>query len=327
MRYWTVLFVLLTLGSPLFAQLETGLVSRYYFNDGTAKDNFGPNDGINVDAIPVRDRFDNPRSAMYFDGNGYIDLGDEPFRMAISDFSVSFWMKLDEFTFRGYPIVKRITDPTTNEPSSWGIKFQDNGRDMEVQVAYDDLSQDEFALANIPDLEWHHFVIIYDRTGDLTLYIDKFLVDQNEIKTSFFQTLGIPGASLFLGRDQEETEYFIGTIDDIRVYRRALRGSDVDLLFNEAYIPVSTSELTDLDLAKHIYPNPAIETMQFTNPTQMEAEFIVTNSMAEKMLQGQISPKSSTQIAVANWPSGMYTLQMRDTKGGISATRFVVTRL
>lgn len=323
MRYLTIILLFVSTTGSLYSQLETGLISRYYFNDGTAKDNFGPNDGINVDAIPVKDRFDNPRSALFFDGNGYVDLGDEPFRMGFDDFSLSFWMKRDQFTYRGYPLVKRITDEATGKPISWGVKFGEDGNDLEVQVAYDDLTQDAPAMAVIPDLEWHHYVIVYERTDKLKLYIDKFFVDEVDIKPSFFKTMDVIGASLFLGRDQEETEYFVGTLDDLRIYKRVLNPSDVNLLFEEDYIPVSTTELEQLDLGAYVYPNPVASELTVQNPIAEEVQFIIMDPLQKTVYQGFLPGKSNTVVQVGNWPAGLYTLLLKDRKGGTNQSRFI----
>lgn len=323
MKYWTLLLSFAFFTGPLFAQLETGLVSRYYFNDGTAKDNFGPNDGINVDAIPVKDRFDNPRSALFFDGNGYVDLGDEPFRMGFDDFSLSFWMKRDQFTYRGYPLVKRIKDEETGKPISWGIKFGEDGNDLEVQAAYDDLTQDPSALAVIPDLEWHHYVIVYERTDKLKLYIDKYLVDEVDIKPSFFKTMDVVGASLFLGRDQEETEYFVGTLDDLRIYKRVLNPGDVESLFDEEYIPVSTSELEQVELGTFIYPNPVTTTINIQNPVSVGVQYVIFDPLQRAVARGDLPGKGNAVITLDSWPSGLYTVVLKDWQGGTNQSRFV----
>jgi hypothetical protein len=325
MKYLISIFLTISFYGSSFAQLENNLIARYYFNAGDARDEVGNNDGTVVDAILVKDRFNNPQSAYFFDGNGYITFGDKPeFQMGSGSFAISFWMKKDEFTFQGYPIVKRATGSNNQMESGYGVHFTGDGKDMEVLIAYDDFSSDGPGKALIDNLEWHHYVISYDRRDKMKLYIDNYLIDEIDIKPNFFQTLNATPAALTMGVDANDTENFVGTVDDVRIYKRSLNASDVSLLYEEEYIPTSNKEIQNIDLSAYLYPNPADNFILIANPLYSNGVTKVFDTNGKLIASEKINSRDNIHINVASWKKGLYLIKLQTEDGQETNARFVV---
>ena len=79
----------------------------------------------------------------------------------------------------------------------------------------------------VPLNQWTHIAVTGDATG-LRIYIDGVLSASNAV------AYGTPNttSALLVGAETAYNEYFNGTIDDVRVYNRALSVSEVSTLYN-----------------------------------------------------------------------------------------------
>jgi hypothetical protein len=76
---------------------------------------------------------------------------------------------------------------------------------------------------------WYHLAATYDEEN-LKAYKDGVLITNNSAPS------GKPEAesgTLKFGRNLEWTEYFGGTIDDVRIYNYALSEGEITALYNE----------------------------------------------------------------------------------------------
>lgn len=80
------------------------------------------------------------------------------------------------------------------------------------------------------DKNWHHYICTYDSvTRKRSIYVDGVLKASNTAGTHFLGT-NITG----VGRVNNNTFYFNGLIDDVRIYKRALTSRDVRTLYAES---------------------------------------------------------------------------------------------
>ncbi len=155
--------------------------------------------------------------ALKFDGsNDYVDLGNVNPRNAIT---VEAWVKSASAT--GYSAVWQIVSKYyayilgTN---SW------NGRKM-CFIIYDG-SWRYGSCYEVPDPQnWHHFVGTYDSsTGKKKLYVDGVLRDETDTPGNLIYPDSGP---VVVGRRECCSHYFKGTIDEVRIYNRALSDTEV----------------------------------------------------------------------------------------------------
>lgn len=179
---------------------------------------------------------------LYFDGSDdYVTAGDPAtLDVGIADsLSMSFWIKNKVAAqSSGVPIRKRALGAL---PSAAGYLLQfgtndGSGTQDDLGLAIDDGTNYGQVWINngFNDLGWHHVVAIINR-GDnkLHMYLDGVLRDD----TVTFQSISSVGAltnavNFDIGGTSLGSQTVNGSIDDVRVYNRALSASEVLQLYN-----------------------------------------------------------------------------------------------
>ncbi|MFP4097870.1 MAG: LamG domain-containing protein, partial [Alphaproteobacteria bacterium] len=176
-------------------------------------------------------------NALTFDGtNDRIFIGNHTGLSfaAGEDFSVAAWVKLDNCQSSGSKIIE-------NKSSSYyNLQCYASENQMRFQVR-DSNSVQAWALATsttINDSQWHHVVGV--KNGhDLHIYIDGVLEGTNDTKT-FNGSVG--GNDVRIGYSVDGGSRNVdGTLDEVRVYNRALTAADITALYN---LSASTPALT-----------------------------------------------------------------------------------
>ncbi len=189
--------------------------SSGYGNNGTA------GAGVSLTA----DRFGNPNSAYFFDGTGTssITASNIAVNGAAGEYNtVSLWLMKDA----------GMTDGAI--PFSWGSSMYDiqfYSGNFGFNTGNSDLIGTTDSIASGT---WHHVVaVFYNGVPDsenMTLYIDGVL-------QSFTYNTGSPAES-YASQNISISGYsgtynFMGAIDDVRMYNRALAAEEVTLLYSE----------------------------------------------------------------------------------------------
>jgi hypothetical protein len=169
--------------------------------------------------------------ALAFDGlNDYVEV---PHALALNAYplTVATWIKTTSATgVRG--IVNKYLGGSFN---GWSL-FLNNGRlcAWYVRSPSDYVSNGSgcpFSLAGYNDGQWHHVVYVVDAFAG-RIYVDGVLKallawtgTRGPVSTTQPLHLGrYPGAA-------GEAEYFPGLLDDVRIYGRALSGSEISALY------------------------------------------------------------------------------------------------
>lgn len=241
MKKTLLLHVLCLFSALLFAQNLTDSLKAYYNFSGNAQDQSGYGQhGIVHNAVLTPDRFGNPNSAYYFNGNGaYIDIPTSA-QMRPTTFPVSFsvWVKYsypnspsgtifqsDNYAgsadYHGYWMILEygtahlVMNYGGNGPCSSGSRRSKVGN------------------SSITDNQWHLLVGVVRGPTDMDLYVD-CVNDGGSYSGSgnglFYSSANIAkiGAFHCSGSDY----YFKGYIDEMRFYHRALTQADVNALYN-----------------------------------------------------------------------------------------------
>ena len=217
-----------------------GLVGQWLFA-GNANDSSGNDyNGTVYGASLTTDRFGTPNSAYFFDGTGdtYIDVGDVPaFNFGFGDFTLSAWV----FTQAdGRYLISKYTAPSPGfDPDPLNPRTRGYGLSTEPQGAYAYLSEAQAVSGppNLNDGQWHFIAATFSRLSDLTLYVDGSVIASGSIAAAAVldQT---NSDSLLFGKLSPGSFYgpqaFYGSIDDIRIYNRALSDAEVSALYSVA---------------------------------------------------------------------------------------------
>jgi len=84
---------------------------------------------------------------------------------------------------------------------------------------------------SLPLNEWHHLFVVYDgAAGTLKMYVDGILLrtDNGSAGRTCQKTTG----SLYIGQALSGIAFFNGSIDDMRIYSRALASNEVYAIYN-----------------------------------------------------------------------------------------------
>jgi uncharacterized protein (TIGR02145 family) len=215
-----IFFVVSIIG---IAQIPTnGLVAWYPFN-GNANDASGNgNNGTVYGATLVNDRFGNSNSAYSFNGSNYIDILSTGIPNNPEVLTECAWVKT---TINGQCVIltRRHLDDGTDWPT---LMMQDD----KGVISADDQGYkiDAITTSPINDGVWHFIVGIRNHEM-FSVYFDGQL--QATITTSY--SFGGSILNLHIGHHGAWNSWFNGTLDDIRIYNRALSSSEIQSLYLE----------------------------------------------------------------------------------------------
>jgi hypothetical protein len=241
--------------------LENGLVAYYSFS-GNANDESGNgNDGVVHNAILTEDRFANPNSAYNFDGSSsYIEVVDGTAFDFTNNMSVSAWVKPEINQLRVFDILRKGV-----AGEGWVIQTDSYG--ASYNFIYKQEATDSFFYANnfhLVSNQWNHLVI-KKINAEITGYLNSIILFSSVSSFSAIKSTG--STSLCLGAQKDVSSniirYFNGTLDDIRIYNRALSEEEVQQLYTyETAAPTPTPTMPirpyeDVDLAS-LNPNQGI---------------------------------------------------------------------
>ena len=219
----------LVLGGIASADLTDGLLAYFPFNGNADDESGNGHHGAVNGATLAPDRFGFADSAYHFNGSDNdIEI---PYAADLepSVFSISVWSKTASTPVN----LMHLLSPSEGFGGcSHGYRllfFPSGGFEFHVDAS----AACGSAGSHIPsdsilnDGEWHHIVAIYDSSLTLSLYVDGVLQSGSDsgiyVKT---------GNSLLLGRYRRSvSQSFLGSIDDLRIYDRALTESEVADLF------------------------------------------------------------------------------------------------
>jgi hypothetical protein len=207
-----------------------GLVAYYSFS-GNANDESGNgNHGVVYGAHSARDRFGNENNAYNFDGiSAYIQAIVSNMPAVESSQTISLWFMVDQQpSFKeslGADNIIALVDSAAGTGVQFGYRA----------AGYQTLGFDTWYWGGELVLEsphpsvnaWHHCVYTYDSQTHL-FYLDGKQTAKSLVKPQ----LGMP-KMLMLGNYPGGDQFFHGSLDEVRIYNRALSPSEINLLFTK----------------------------------------------------------------------------------------------
>ena len=235
---FAVIFLQLFFSANLTAQLpsyvpQDGLAGFWPFS-GNAEDASGNGlNGVVNGSVLTEDRNGTSGAAYYFDGSSYIEVPND-FLFNQGEVSISAWVKADSYTDgTGQRMIV-----SKRESSGWGNGFQFaldqvngvNGFHADWSIGnnggiyYSDINMLEF--------DWYHLVYTHSQTT-IKLYLNGVLV-QEEASPGYISANELP---VHFGQRPGGQHPFLGVIDDIGIWTRALTDDEVQDLYFTCFIP------------------------------------------------------------------------------------------
>ncbi|MBF0103148.1 MAG: LamG domain-containing protein, partial [Desulfobacterales bacterium] len=251
---------LLSIGGFAHASLTDGLVAYYPFN-GNANDESGNgNNGTVNGATLTTDRNGNANSAFSFNGSGnIISIDSNPSLNPTSSLTLVCWVYPLMYNTNGTGII------TKNDQYILGINWPQGGNTQELNLWLYKQGWSLYALGKVPLNSWSYVAAVYNG-NTASLYINGMLIGtHNGTLITGTQTtasqINTTTNKLIIGTGNASTsQYFKGTIDNIRIYNRALSESEIQQLYNENSQPVDEFAIPDQALRaciiEHLKKNP-----------------------------------------------------------------------
>jgi len=220
-------------------QLLEGLVGHWNFDEGagmTVADLSGTGNDGTLYRLQEDDWVTNSTgSAIDYDGDkGYVNVLHDESLMFDGPFSVSLWVKLttDPLSYKnGQP----NWVPQFVSKSSWGadfrVRFWTGGK---IAFATYGLSNSSLTTKNqvLFQDKYVHVVAVWDGVSKL-IYIDG---EENARFDGVTGQLAHLDHNLGIGANRFGSESFLGLIDNVRIYNRALTPQEVGLLYDIEFV-------------------------------------------------------------------------------------------
>ena len=316
------------------SNLQQGLVGYWPFC-GNANDESGNgNNGTVNGATLTTDRFGSAGKAYKFDGNQIIDLGNKPEFNFTGPFAISAWAKKNTSSNQWHILGKRN--------GGFDFQYQLSSNDLPYGLAFGGLgSVNSFIQTGIliPDSTWEHFVGMFNGST-WKLFRNGNLVD------SLVGSLTAPVTSNLVFGNSGNTQGYVGTVDDIAIWNRALSQSEITQLYNQGIcktsITVTDTLLIHTGITSYnpvayqntlkVWPNPGNQdiTIDAGNLALMLGWKIrVSNAQGVQIFpsggqSGLISQQQQT-LDMSNWGgNGLYFLYLIDPQNNIQDVKKIV---
>lgn len=240
--------------------LRSGLILEYLFNKEIKDTSGGGHHGLPTGVSYGPDRFGRKESALTLDGKrSFVEISQPPI-IPQEAFSVSVWCRYDDETvFRGWHSAI-LSQDGHDRNRVLQLSTKDAGIVLHGFLREPDLS---FPARIVKD-QWYHVVVTYS-DSDYKMYVNGMLTAER--KGSFTPYNNEP---MYIGRKSTEEPYFFfrGSIDDLRIYNRALHAGEVKALYYEGgYKPIPLSSAMEEETFV-----PVLEALEDIRMTFPEAE-------------------------------------------------------
>jgi len=218
------------------------LVFRWTFEepDGEVVEDSSGN-GLNADLGGVTRARGAFGRALYLDGNGAaVELADSPLvRFGTDDVSVACWLCPKGLALDSPHPRRRLLDKGLWPDVWWNVDILTDGHlHMELGDQRGPGGTTESA-GTLPDNAWSHVAIVVDRRhAEVRYFINGSDAGTRPLPKDFNTSFDTPGKAFTTGTWQP----FVGLLDDLRIYRRALSADEVRQQWQESRARYLSSE-------------------------------------------------------------------------------------
>ena len=266
-----------------FCQSETdSLIFYTELDQGEAIDSIGDNDGVVSLATPTTDRFGLDDQALFFNENANVRFAaTSSLMLGTENFTISLWFSSEDSTHNGVLFNKgrgandlpriflRFTGGTEPGMIQWRLGDENNT----VESSYTNTS--------LFNGEWNHAALVREDTA-LSFYLNGELIERT-VDASISTINPDSDRSFYLGAQERSAtssslgNFLSGSLDDVKIYRRALDGEEVLSLFDEEVIeeeidytdPIACYSLSNGEAIDNIGDNDGC--LLYTSPSPRDA--------------------------------------------------------
>ena len=271
------------------APFSDGLVAYYSFN-GTAKDQSGNgNDGAIMDASMASDRFGASSQCLFFPGYGYVYVSNTAATESLRTLTVSAWVKHDGLGSgpNGVSIASKVSDDSS--ALAWNLSIAPTGK---LRLSANVGSWSYFQCETVLEAGvWYHVAMAYDGLK-LTGFVNGRLDGISNLPGSLAPStrpIRIGAYSPTLGPDDQM--FFVGKIDEVRIYNRALSDQEINDLyhFEAPEGPWLELKVKTVEVTMHVKPNKTYRLQtaaDMSHWTDVGEPFVATSSIMVQEFSG-----------------------------------------
>jgi hypothetical protein len=211
------------------AQIPTAGLVGWYPLDGNANDLSGNNNhGTVIGATLTTNRFNQPDSAYYFNGNAQIDCGIAP-SLNVDECTFSCWVYTSIVNINYQTLLAKYD---VNNFGSFALSIYGDHINIWFTTSTNAVVQFNSA-GTLAINQWYHITATHSVTGGTKLYINGIFDSQDPTQ---FNVLQAPNDHFRIGAQGPffPVPLANGRIDDIRIYNIALDQADIFTLYNES---------------------------------------------------------------------------------------------
>lgn len=231
MKIKTICLAILTCSPLTHAAVTAGLIGEWLF-DQNSLDSSGNNfHGITTNTTLTSNRFGQPDSAYHFNGSAWVEIQDNAILRPSSSWTISAWVRPETLTS---PYNERIIDKGGDDFSGiagYSLMYTTDRRFLFGNTWGGGGQGGITSLTQVQAPDWYFLVGTYDGVN-ARLYINGQLEASSPMSWFIDSTKPIQ-----IGRFEGNinpphwTSSFNGSIDDVRIYDRAISDSEVTTLY------------------------------------------------------------------------------------------------
>ncbi len=212
--------------------LADGLVAYYPFSGNAGDSSGNGNHGTVNGAILSTDRFGNTNKAYYFDGvNDWIEIANSQSVTLLGDLSISAWVNTKGTNGQNYQTVVSKRETYWTWEYALGLSYHEgiihNTKVITSRATGMGSQEQAWSTTSYNINTWEHWIAVYN-LGQVKIYKNGTL----DYSGSFSKIPNQQNCPLLIGRNTlvDTTENFYGSIDEVRIYNRALNQSEITYL-------------------------------------------------------------------------------------------------
>jgi|GEM_PF-3238199 len=215
-------------------------LAYWEFENGSVKDSSSYENHASVIGSVPNNEPGVVNECLKLDGNSYIEIpNSSELNLGDSDFSVSFWYKTNSSNFS-------IDRSGTFNGKKTGYKIISSGDALITTVYSNGYKYHMYCPGILKDNQWHHVVVTYNTDAEkkrrITYYID------SEIKWNFTK-FSSGDYTLYNTLPLKIGKNFIGSLDEIVLYDRAIKEMEIYNLYQYGKTDESESTKKKLDIS------------------------------------------------------------------------------
>ncbi len=171
-------------------------------------------------------------SALFCDGTStLVEAPDRPIlNLGTEDFTLELWLAPTQLGVDSQHQRRRVLDKGLYPATWWNLDLLADGRLNLEMVTAGGPGGITYSQGSLPEGAWTHVALVVSRAeGKVRYYLNGKLDSEYELPVDFTGSLDTPGKTFSTGNWQP----YIGLLDELKLYRRALSAEEVSQAFEE----------------------------------------------------------------------------------------------